>query len=37
MNTGKHIAMVLIQSLFATFILVGTLLVVATAIMYISL
>ena len=37
MNTGKHIAIVLNQSLFATFIFVGTLLVVATAIMYVAL
>ena len=37
MNTGKHIAMVLLQSLLATFIFVGTLLAVATAIMYLVL
>lgn len=37
MNTGKHIAMVLLQSLLATFVFVGTLLVVATAIMYVAL
>lgn len=37
MSTGKHIAIVLIQSLLATFAFVGILLIVATAILYISL
>ncbi len=37
MNTDKHIAIVLIQSLLATFAFVGILLIVAKAIIYISL
>lgn len=37
MDTSKHIAIVLLQSLLATFAFVGILLIVATTIIYISL
>ena len=36
MNTGKHTAMVLIQSLLGAFVFVCTLLIVVSAIMYIA-
>ena len=37
MDTGKHIAIVLLQSLLATFVFVCMLLIATTAILYISL